>query len=154
MSQTHIPDRRAVRSAGAITATLPEGDLQLEGTDVPLPPQASAMLREILAALAAGEPVTVLTTMSELTPNEAAEALNVSRATVTKLIDAGDLPCRMVGSHRRIPGAALMAYRMRQQAASAAAMDELTRLSQSLDGYGRTETARPGKAVFRGGRGA
>lgn len=68
----------------------------------------------------------------EMTTTQAAEFLDVSRPFVIKLIKRGELPCRMVGKHRRIPTDALREYRekMYQRARSAAA--EITRLSQEM----------------------
>lgn len=66
----------------------------------------------------------------EMTTNQAAEFLDVSRPFVIKLIKKGELPCRMVGKHRRIPSEAVLEYRekMFQQARKAA--DEMAQLSQ------------------------
>jgi len=79
----------------------------------------------------------------EMTTTQAADFLDVSRPFVIKLIKRGELPCRMVGKHRRIPSDALLAYRekMFQQAKSAA--DEMARLSQEMGFY---ETDAPPKA--------
>jgi excisionase family DNA binding protein len=64
----------------------------------------------------------------EMTTTQAAAFLDVSRPFVIKLIQRGELPCRMVGKHRRIPSSALVEYReqMFQQARKAA--DEMTQL--------------------------
>ena len=72
----------------------------------------------------------------ELTTNQAAKFLDVSRPLVIKLVQRGELPCRMVGTHRRIPSEALLHYRqqMFQQARKAA--DELAQLSQDWGLYG------------------
>jgi excisionase family DNA binding protein len=68
----------------------------------------------------------------EMTTTQAAAFLDVSRPFVIKLIKRGELPCRMVGSHRRIPSDALLEYRekMYQQAKSAA--DEMAQTAQKL----------------------
>src|SRR5690348_10422349 len=50
---------------------------------------------------------------NEMTTNQAAEFLDVSRPFVIKLVERGELPCRMVGKHRRIPTDALAHYRER-----------------------------------------
>jgi excisionase family DNA binding protein len=73
----------------------------------------------------------------EMTTNQAADFLDVSRPFVIKLIGKGELPCRMVGKHRRIPSEAVLAYRERmfQQARNAA--DEMVQLSQDAGLYGK-----------------
>jgi excisionase family DNA binding protein len=71
----------------------------------------------------------------EMTTNQAAEFLDVSRPFVIKLVQRGELPCRMVGKHRRIPSEAVLRYRdfIFQQASKAA--DEMTRLAQEAGLY-------------------
>jgi excisionase family DNA binding protein len=70
-----------------------------------------------------------------MTTTQAAEFLDVSRPFVVKLIKRGELPCRMVGTHRRIPTDALSKYseKMFQRARQAA--DEMTSLSLQLGLY-------------------
>ncbi len=70
-----------------------------------------------------------------MTTTQAAEFLDVSRSHITKLVKRGELPCRMVGRHRRIRTAALLTYRERlfQQAKKAA--DEMVRISEELGLY-------------------
>ena len=71
----------------------------------------------------------------EMTTNQAAEFLDVSRPFVIKLVQRGELPCRMVGKHRRISSDAVVQYRdsMFQQARKAA--DEMTQLAQEAGLY-------------------
>lgn len=125
--------------------------MRLEGVTTPLPDSAAAMLREIIAAFAAGEPVAVITQDTELTPNEAAELLNVSRGFVMKLLDDGVLPFRAVGAHRRIPGAAVAAYQAKQHATARVAMDELVRLGEAMGDYANPPD-RPPKSARCGSR--
>ena len=148
MSKAHLPDPATIDTARIIAASLPIGDLRLAGVDTPLPAQAAAMLREMLTSLAAGEPVALITASSELSPTEAAEFLNVSRGFVTKLMDEGALPFNQVGSHRRIPGAAVATYKAAQQRKSRAAMDELVRLTQEMGGYDE-QPPMPPKSAYR-----
>jgi excisionase family DNA binding protein len=101
-----------------------------------LPDTAVALIRRILADMAAGHPVALLPAENELTTFQAAHVLNVSRPFVIKLIGQGELPHRMVGTHRRIPVEAVLAYKRRLDLTSDAAMDELVRQAQELDmGY-------------------
>ncbi|WP_407181085.1 DNA-binding protein [Bradyrhizobium sp. STM 3562] len=68
---------------------------------VRLPPKAAALLEAALSRLLQGERVAVLTEDQELSPNDAAEILGVSRPLVVHRMDLGDLPFRYVGKHRR-----------------------------------------------------
>jgi excisionase family DNA binding protein len=121
------------------------------GEAAPLPPQAADLVRQVLESLAAGRPVTVSENLSELTPNEAAAFLNVSRMHVMKLIHDGVLPVRMVGSHHRIPYADLEAYKRQERAKQRAAMDRLYELEHET---GPVDGPPPDRDAFKsdGGR--
>jgi excisionase family DNA binding protein len=69
-------------------------------------------------------------TPKEMTTTQAAEFLDVSRPFIIKLTQRGELPCRMVGKHRRIPSEALQEYRERMFQQARKAADEMAQLSQ------------------------
>jgi excisionase family DNA binding protein len=71
----------------------------------------------------------------EMTTTQAAEFLDVSRPFVIKLTQRGELPCRLVGQHRRIPSEALLAYRDRMFQQARKAADEMAQLSQDSGLY-------------------
>ena len=66
-----------------------------------LPPEAAALIEALLGHLSQGERVAVLTEDQELSPNDAASILGVSRPLVVHRMDVGDLPFRYIGKHRR-----------------------------------------------------
>jgi excisionase family DNA binding protein len=68
----------------------------------------------------------------EMTTTEAAEFLDVSRPFIIKLVNLRELPCRMVGKHRRIPSAALVDYREKMFQRAKVAADEMAQTSQEL----------------------
>ncbi|WP_454650532.1 hypothetical protein [Bradyrhizobium liaoningense] len=68
---------------------------------VRLPPKAAALLETALDHLLQGERVAVLAEDQELSPNDAADILGISRPLVVHRMDVGDLPFRYVGKHRR-----------------------------------------------------
>ena len=68
---------------------------------VKVPPKAAALLEAALGHLLQGERVALLTEDQELSPNDAADILGISRPLVVHRMDAGDLPFRYVGKHRR-----------------------------------------------------
>jgi len=105
---------------------------------IELPAGAVALLMEILEAMAAGRGVTIIPENAELTSIEAAEALNVSRPYLIKLLEEGAIPYRRVGRHRRIRVEDVMAYKARDDKEREAVLDELVREAQEQDmGYGK-----------------
>ncbi len=93
------------------------------------------LLRHVLVDLSQNRAVQILPRDVELTTVQAAEFLQVSRPFVIKLIDEGELPCRRVGSHRRIRLADLMAYRRRLAAESKRLRESMTKEAEKL-GWG------------------
>lgn len=105
------------------------------GETVHIPKTAVNGLIEMLEAVAAGESATVVRTPREVTTQQAADILNVSRPTVVRLVDQGELPARMVGSHRRIPLPDLLGFRDRMIAERRQALDEMARDAEDLGLY-------------------
>jgi excisionase family DNA binding protein len=104
------------------------------GEQIELPPSAVEALKVVIDALMRGQSVTLLSQDKELTSQVAADMLNVSRPHLIKLLDRGEIPFHRVGSHRRITLEDVLAYRERRDAERAAALAELTRLSEQLPG--------------------
>jgi excisionase family DNA binding protein len=86
------------------------------GGIVNLPPAAAAAVRRLLQELATGTAVHLVAEDAELTTQQAAVLLGVSRTYVARLVDAGKLPARRVGTHRRLRVADVLAYRARRGA--------------------------------------
>jgi excisionase family DNA binding protein len=97
---------------------------------VTIPPAAGDLLLEILEQMANGVEVAVVAIDAELTTQEAANSLNVSRPHLIKLLDSGHIACRRVGAHRRIKVRDLLEYKRREQARSMAALAELASEAQ------------------------
>lgn len=98
-----------------------------------LPPQAGALIKSLLSHLSQGERVAVLTEDQELSPNDAASILGMSRPLVVHRMDVGDLPFRYVGKHRRTTLREVLALKARigaQRAAMEALADDAEDLKQ------------------------
>jgi excisionase family DNA binding protein len=92
-------------------------------------------LSEVLAAAADGELPVVLRASEDLTTAQAAVVLGVSRPTVVRLVDAGKLPARTVGTHRRLALGDVLAYRDASASRRSDALDRMTRHAEELGLY-------------------
>jgi excisionase family DNA binding protein len=98
----------ATKSVGTINKLLSSDEpLTLVGGEqaeekVILPESLKPLLKQILAEMAKGNEVAVLAKDAEMTTQEAADYLKVSRAYLVKVIDRGEIPSRLIGNHRRV----------------------------------------------------
>src|SRR5690606_24007183 len=97
-----------------------------------LPPRALRFFADVLRQMAKREPMMLVPQKLELTTQQAAALLNVSRPFVIKEIEAGRLKCRLINRHRRIEFEELMRYKEAQKQRSANALERLNDLSQEL----------------------
>jgi excisionase family DNA binding protein len=97
-----------------------------------LPASVLALVQTILREMAQGNAVTLTPVHAELTTHQAAAFLNVSRPYLIKLLEAGKIPYRMVGTHRRIKLVDLQEYRAESDAERRRALEELARMTQEL----------------------
>jgi len=107
------------------------GDAAKEET-LQLPAPAVQMLVRILEEMARGNAVTLIPVHAELTTQEAADMLNISRPSLIQLLDEGKIEYRKVGTHRRIRFDALMAYKRQSDAERRAALAELAAYDQEI----------------------
>ena len=97
-----------------------------------LPPIAAKLLLLMLEEMGKGNAVTVVPTEAEITTQQAADLLNVSRPYLVGMIDKGELPTRMVGNQRRLPLADVLAYKVANRAKRLDALREMTAIDQDL----------------------
>lgn len=113
-----------------------EVEVRIEGrgTDRPLevPVSVLKLLSTVLEEMAQGHAVMLTPVREELTTQEAADLLNVSRPFVCKLLDEGVIPHRKVGRHRRALRSDFLAYKRQATAAREAVLEELTAQAQEL----------------------
>jgi excisionase family DNA binding protein len=106
-----------------------------DGEAVEIPASVFQILRQSVYYLVHDQAVTVVPINKDLTTQEAADILNVSRPYLIKLLEAGVISFTKTGSHRRVPFADLMAYKHQRDAQRREAMAELTQLSQEMGLY-------------------
>lgn len=144
-----IPDDETAASAAEAAQRLaghlrqhptPSGRVVLAVEDAPetrvtVPATAFKLFIEVLDELARGNAVTVAPVHAELTTQQAAELLNVSRPYLVKLLEDGALPYRKVGTHRRIRLADVLAYQQADEARRREVHRALTREAEELGLY-------------------
>jgi excisionase family DNA binding protein len=116
----YLAKRRKVR-----VQVVSEGGQAHEEEPLVLPAPVLDLLFTILTEMAKGNAVTLIPIHAELTTQQAADLLNVSRPFGVELLEKGEIPHRKVGTHRRILFSDVMAYKQRSDGQRQKAMDEL-----------------------------
>jgi excisionase family DNA binding protein len=113
----------------AVVRVIDDGD----GAELVVPRGAVELLARVLAHMANGHSVSVVPDHAELTTQQAADLLNVSRPYLIGLLESGEIEYRKVGTHRRVQAGSLLDYKHRDDMRRRAAADELAQLAQDMD---------------------
>jgi excisionase family DNA binding protein len=105
--------------------------MSASGQTLELPHTMFEVLRFVGATLAAGNGVTVVPRATKLTTQGAADFLSISRPTLVKLLERGDIPFEKVGRHRRVTLDDLLAYQEREQARRRTVLAQSARNNQA-----------------------
>jgi len=117
------------------TPTLRVTDSQ-KSAEIVLPQEVFKLLISVLAELGRGNAVTVMPVEAELTTQQAADILNVSRPYLVSLLDEGQIPYRKVGTRRRVKLIDVLSYKHQIDEARMKVLADLTAEAQELDmGY-------------------
>ncbi|CRK60996.1 Excisionase [Alloactinosynnema sp. L-07] len=109
----HSPDRAALVAP--------------DGSRLDVPTEVFDLLRDVLQALSQGLAITIAPSHTVLTTSEAAHLLGISRPTLVRLLESGEIPYEQPARHRRVRLQDVLAYQERARRARAAGLDEMVR---------------------------
>lgn len=122
---THKLGRRA-----SVRLRLMDGEEETETISVPT--SALKLFLHLLTEMSRGNAVTLIPTHAELTTQQAADLLNVSRPYVVKLLEEEKIPSRLIGKYRRVRFDDLLVYKQKDDALRTKVLDQLTAEAQDL----------------------
>ncbi len=106
-----------------------------EGQSIPLPESVFTVLERVVEVMARGDAITVVPVSKEVTTQQAANLLNVSRQYLVRLLEEGRIPFRRTGKHRRIRIVDVLSFKEQRDKDRRAGLRELSRLTQEFGGY-------------------
>jgi excisionase family DNA binding protein len=145
LDEPFVPSEKDIEKAKAFSRTLareiaPESRIILQregdGEAIEIPRAVFNVLMKVLSVMSEGKPFTLMPMDEELTTQQAADILNVSRPYLNKVLDLGDIHHRKVGRNRRIKFSDLLEYKKQQEVRSKNVLQELADEAQELNmGY-------------------
>ena len=109
-----------------------EFTIRIEGTEFSLPAPAMKVLAKILRYMSEGKAISVVPVETELSTQQAADLMNVSRPHLVKILEAGEIPFEKVGKHRRVKFVDVKTYRAKSKAERRKKLSALQKLGQEL----------------------
>jgi excisionase family DNA binding protein len=117
--------------SGRVTLCVPDAP----DTTVTVPAEAFRLFIDLLDRLSQGSAVTIAPVDAQLTTQQAAELLNVSRPHLVKLLERGEIPFKKVGTHRRVLLRDVLDYQRRDDARRIKVLRDLTHEAEDLGLY-------------------
>ncbi len=137
------PENQSIKLLDAMLTKAHPKLVGTDGEEIFLPDSAYQVLRQVIHMMAENRAIALVPYDHYLSSQEAADLLNVSRPYLYKLLDEGQLPFIMVGTHRRIRFEDLMDHKSRRDEQRNQALDELAAFSQELGFYAVAENSNP-----------
>ena len=130
------PEDGVLRQLEAFVDAVPVAELRSpEGRSTPVPAEVYEVLRDVVEAMSRGQAITVAPHDQTLTTQAAADLLGISRPTLVKLLERGEIPYTQPGRHRRLRLTDVLEYRQRAHADAERGLDELVAISEDADLY-------------------
>lgn len=111
-----------------------------DGSSIELPAEVYEALRDVVVAMADGQAITIAPHNTVVTTQEAADLLHMSRPTLVRLLQAGEIPFTQPGRHRRVNLADVLAYQHRLREARRDTLDTMTKDAAEDDSYAKLNT--------------
>ena len=105
------------------------------GESIPIPESVFYLLERVAEVMARGDAITVVPVGKEVTTQQAATLLNVSRQYLVRLLEEGRIPYRKTGKHRRLRIEDVLAFKEQRDRDRRAGLRELSRMTQEFGGY-------------------
>ena len=137
-SKTYLPEEEvAGRFAELVTALEASSGaaLTINGETIDLPPAVAEALLQVVDAMRRGLAVTVAPQDQRLTTQEAADMLGISRPTLVRMLEAGEIPFEKVRRHRRLFLTDVLEFRERQRRAANEAVSDMVADAQAMGAY-------------------
>ncbi len=105
------------------------------GEALPIPESVFFLLERVVEVMARGDAITVVPVGKEVTTQQAADLLNVSRQYLIRLLDHGRIPFRKTGKHRRLRIDDVLVFKDQRDRDRRAGLRDLSRMTQDFGGY-------------------
>nr|WP_232212536.1 helix-turn-helix domain-containing protein [Actinomyces sp. oral taxon 849] len=137
-SRTYLPEEDVAGRFAELEAALEAfsgAALTVNGETIELPSAAAEALQQAVDAMRRGLAVTVAPQDQRLTTQEAADMLGISRSTLVRMLEAGEIPFEKVRRHRRLFLTDVLEFRERQRRAANEALSDMVTDAQAVGDY-------------------